>query len=287
MSYSRLNINKKGGSAVKIAVVTDQISRDLDTACEQVASWGGRQVSLRVVGEGAIGSNLSSGFLDGLCASLEAWDLQVASIAPQAFKVALDDPAMRYHRRILLPASLHLAVLLRTQTVHVSAPLKPAGAVGPVPDMALEILAEAAELAGNLGLTLALENQAGTYADTGAATATIVKTVGHHALRICWDPTASLVCGEEVFPAYQAVQRGLHSVRVRDLRKQGNSFSPVLPGDGQASVLELMRALAAHEFPGHILLDPGLSPRLEGSRAAYETLERQIQTARRAVRNAQ
>lgn len=271
---------------MKIAVVTDQISRDLDTACEQVASWGGRQVSLRVVGEGPVGSNLSSSFLDGLCATLEAWDLQVASIAPQAFKVALDQPAMRYHRRILLPASLHLAVLLKSQVVHVAAPVRPTPEAGPAPDAALEILAEAAELAGNLGLTLVLENQTGTYADSGAASAAIVKAVGHHALKINWDPAASLLCGEDIFAAYQAVQRNLHSVRVRDLRQQGGSFNPVLPGDGQARIVDLMNALAADEFPGQILLDPGLSPRLEGSRAAYESLEKQIQTARRAVKNA-
>jgi sugar phosphate isomerase/epimerase len=271
---------------VKIAVVTDQISRDLDTACEQVASWGGRQVSLRIVGEGPIGSNLSDGFLNRLCATLEGWDLQVASIAPQAFKVAVDDPAMRYHRRILLPASLHLAILLKSQVVQIGAPLKPAGAGGTVPDAALEVLAEAAELAGNLGLTLALENQAGTWADTGAAAAQIARTVGHHALKVTWDPATSLICGEEIFPAYQAVQRYLHSVRIRDVRRQGSEYSPVLPGDGQANVSELLRALAAHEFAGPLLLDPGLSPRLEGSRAAYETLEKQVQNARRAVKNA-
>ncbi|MFZ5814807.1 MAG: sugar phosphate isomerase/epimerase family protein [Bacillota bacterium] len=270
---------------MQIAVVTDQISRDLDTACEQVASWGGRQVSLRVVGDGPVGSDLSSGFLDGLCATLEGWDLRVASIAPQAFKVGLEEPAMRYHRRILLPASLHLAVLLKSQTVQIGAPLKPADASGPVPEAALEVLAEAAELAGNLGLTLALENQIGTWADSAAATALIVKTVGHHALRIAWDPSTSALCGEEVMAAYRAVQRHLHAVRVRDIRLQGNGFSPVLPGDGQAGLLELMRALAAHEFPGAILLDPGLTPRLEGARAAYETLEKQLQTALRAVRS--
>jgi len=271
---------------VKIAVITDQISRDLDTACEQVASWGGRQVSLRVVGEGPIGSNLSSSFLDSLCATLEGWDLQVVSIAPQAFKVGIDEPAMRYHRRILLPASLHLAVLLKSQVVHIGAPLKPAGAIGPAPEMALEVLAEACELAGNLGLTLALENQAGTWADTGTATAAITKAVGHHALKIAWDPATSLACGEEPFPTgYKAVERYLYAVRVRDQRQKGAGFEPVLPGDGQARLAEVIQVLAAHEFTGPLLLDPGLSPRLEGARAAYETLEKQLQAAKRAVRN--
>ncbi len=272
---------------MKIAVVTDQISRDLDTACEQVASWGGREVSLRLVSEGPIGSNLSSAFLDSLCATLESWDLKVSSIAPQAFKVGLNEPAMRYHRRILLPASLHLAVLLKSQVVHIGAPLKPAGTAGPTPELALEVLAEACELAGNLGLTLALENQVGTWADTGVATAAIVKAVGHHALKVAWDPSASLVCGEEPFPVgYQAVERYLHAVRIRDLRKQGSSFEPVLPGDGHVTLAEIIQVLAAHEFTGPLLLDPGLSPRLEGARAAYETLEKQVHAAKRAVRNA-
>ncbi|MGE5672428.1 MAG: hypothetical protein ACM3XM_00880, partial [Mycobacterium leprae] len=138
---------------MKLAVLTDQISRDVDTACEQITSWGGRDLELRTAGEGTIGSNLAPGFLDDLCASLEHWDVRVCGIAPQAFKISMDDPAMRYHRRILLPASLHLAVLLKAPVVHIGAPLRPAGATGPCPDAALEVLAEAAELAGNLGLT--------------------------------------------------------------------------------------------------------------------------------------
>lgn len=271
---------------MRIAVVTDQISRDLDTACEQVASWGGRQVSLRAVGEGPIGSNLTPGFLESLCATLEGWDLQVASIAPQAFKLQLDDPAMRYHRRILLPTSLHLAVLLKTQVVQVGAPLKPAGATGPVPELALEILAEAAELAGNLGLTLALENQVGTWADTGAAAASIAKAIGHHAFKVAWDPATSLRCGESAFAALEAVQRYLLAVRIRDIRQQGSDWSAVLPGDGQIKLAELLPALAAYEFKGAILLDPGLAPKLEGARAAYETLEKQINSAMRAARAA-
>lgn len=270
---------------MRLAVVTDQISRDVDTACEQITSWGGRELELRLVGDGPIGSNLSPAFLEPLCATLERWDVRVSGIAPQAFKLGLEDPAMRYHRRILLPASLHLAVLLKAQIVHIGAPRRPAGAAGPCPDSALEVLAEAAELAGNLGLILGLENETGSWAATGTETTAIVKAVGHHALQITWDPAAALMAGEPPFPAaLQSVRSKLVSVRVRDVQLMGATYAGTLPGDGQAEVSKILQALVAGGFAGTVALDPGLVPRLEGARAAYETVQRMLQAAARAVR---
>lgn len=268
---------------MKVAVVTDQISRDLDTACEQVSSWGGRDVELRGVGEGTIGSNLSPGFLDGLCAALQQWDVRVSAISPLAFRIRLGDPAMRYHRRILLPASLHLAVMLGAPMVLIGAPQRPAGAGAGVPDEALEILAEAAELAGNLGLTLGLENEPGSFTETAAQLDQVVRTVGHHALKIAWDPAVGLMAGEEPFPnAYGTVSPNLVSVRLRDVARVGSSFTPVLPGDGACRVDALITALHSAGYKGVAALDPRLSPRLEGSRAAFETVERMRAVARRA-----
>ncbi len=270
---------------MRLAVITDQISRDVDTACEQVTSWGGRDLELRLVGEGPVGHNLSPQFLEPLCATLERWDVRISGIAPQAFKLALNDPALRYHRRILLPASLHLAVLLKAPVVHIGAPRRPAGAQGPCPEAALEVLAEAAELAGNLGLILGLENEPGSWAQTGAEVAAIVKAVGHHALQITWDPAAALVAGESPFPtALQAVRPKLVSVRARDVQRMGAGYTGTLPGDGQAEIAKIISALAADGFSGTLALDSQLSPRLEGSRAAYETIQKMMSAAARAAR---
>lgn len=270
---------------MKLAVVTDQISRDVDTACEQITSWGGRDLELRMVGDGAIGSNLSPHFLDDLCATLERWDVRVTGIASQAFKVGVNDAAMRYHRRILLPASLHLAILLKAPVVHIGAPRRPEGARGPCPDEVLEILAEAAELAGNLGLLLGLENEVGSWAATGSEAADIVKTVGHHALQITWDPAAGLMAGETPFPAaFSAVRPKLVSVRLRDVSRMGSGYHGVLPGDGICQMGELITGLAASGFTGVGALDPQLVPKLEGARAAYETVEKMRLSAMRAAR---
>ncbi len=270
---------------MKFAVLTDAISRDVDTACEQITSWGGQHVALRNTGDGAIGSNLTPGFLSDLRETLGRWDVQVAGIAPQAFKVALDDPAMLYHRRILLPASLHLAVLLKAPVVHIGAPVRPAGASGPCPDDALEVLAEAAELAGNLGLTLGLENEPGTWAETANDLAYIARTVGHHALRVTWDPAVSVMAGEAVFPsALETVRPYLMELRLRDVGRTSSGYTGVLPGDGLCQLDMLVTALVTEKFAGTVTLDPRLTPRLEGARAAYETVERLIQRAVRAKR---
>ncbi|HYF92266.1 MAG TPA: TIM barrel protein [Symbiobacteriaceae bacterium] len=270
---------------MKLAVISDQISRDVDTACEQITSWGGHHVELRVVGEGPIGSNLSPSFLTGLVGTLEHWDVAVSGIAPQAFKVAMDDPAMRYHRRILLPASLHLALLLKCPVVHIGAPLRPAGAKDPCPDAVLEVLAEAAELAGNLGVVLGLENEPGSWAETSSHLAAITRAVGHHALQISWDPAVSLMAGDAPFPSgLMTVKNRLVSVRLRDVGRSASGYHGVLPGDGMCGLDFLVTSLVGEGFAGSLALDPRLSPRLEGARAAYETVEKMALAARRAKR---
>jgi len=270
---------------MKLAVVTDQISRDVDTACEQITSWGGHDVELRNVGVGPIGSNLSADFLGDLVGTLEHWDVRVAGIAPQAFKVAMDDAAMRYHRRILLPASLHLAVLLKCPVVHIGAPLRPAGAKDPCPDEALEVLAEAAELAGNLGLVLGLENEPGSWAETSSQLAAIVRAVGHHALQITWDPAVSMMAGDAPFPSgLMTVRNKLCSIRLRDVGMTASGYRGVLPGDGMCGLDFLVTSLVSDGFTGSMALDPRLVPKLEGARAAYETVEKMATAARRAVR---
>lgn len=270
---------------MKLTVVTDQISRDADTACEQITSWGGRHVELRVAGEAPIGHNLSPGFLSDLCATLEHWDVEVTGIAPQAFKVAMNDPAMRYHRRILLPASLHLAVLLKAPVVHIGAPMRPAGAKDPCPDEVLEVLAEAAELAGNLGITLGLENEPGSWAETAMQQTYIARAVGHHALGITWDPAVSVATGEAPFPsALMSVRSKLVSLRVRDTVLTASGLKGVLPGDGNTGIDFLVTSLAADGFAGTAALDPRLAPRLEGARAAYEATEKILGAAKKAAR---
>lgn len=269
---------------MKLTILSDQISRDLETACEQFTSWGGRDLELRAVGSGLIGSDLSPAALQDLCATLHRWDVRVAGLTPGAFRLGLQEDALRYHRRILLPAALHLAHLLGTQVVHVSAPKRPEGAAGTCPDQALEVLADAAELAGTLGLLLGLENQPGSWAETGAELAAVAGAVGHHALKITWDPATSMAAGEQPFPTgLEAVRGRLLSLRLRDAVLDSRGVRGVLPGDGECGLPALLQGLLREGFAGTVALDPHLTPRLEGSRAAFETAQRMIASAARTA----
>lgn len=261
---------------MRLTVLADQISRDPDTACEQITSWGARDLELRSVGTLPIGADLSAGFLEDLTGILARWDVRVAAIAPQAFKVGLTDQALRYHRRILLPASLHLALLLGSPYVYIGAPKRPPGA-GPCPDDVLEVLAEAAELAGTLGVLLALENEAGSWAERAAELGHIAGAVGHHAFQICWDPAVSAMAGEDPFPGgLTAVRSRLASLRIRDVSGSPGAYRGALPGDGICKLAPMVQSLAQSGYRGSLSLDPRLSPRLEGARAAFESAQRMI-----------
>ena len=165
---------------MKISVVTDEVSSDVETALEIIRSWGIEYVEIRGIGEERY-PEVSDSWHCRLPDLLREFRLQVAAISPgllqlqfpappgpirfsrrgdtRAFSAAQERPTMLdHHVNTLLPASIEAARKLGTRKIvcfnfmrmdHVLSP--------PASDEMIQVLRHAAERVAAEGMALLIE----------------------------------------------------------------------------------------------------------------------------------
>jgi sugar phosphate isomerase/epimerase len=221
---------------------------------------------------------------------------QIIAIGPGLFKMAFPAPrapretlgwmdrsgyeswsdairAVQYHLNELLPESLDYANELGARLVVIFGFDRAGTPPGEPPEEALNTLRLAAERAAAAGLELALENEAGFWADTGARTARIVRTINHPALQINWDPGNAFFAGDFPYPdGYSAVHGLVGHVHFKDAIGISGSITVW----GQINWAHQIKALAADGYEGFISIETHLRPKVAAGRAALERLRNLI-----------
>ena len=133
-----------------------------------------------------------------------------------------------------------------------------------------ELVAESAARARAAGFRLAVENVAGSYVETAAQSADLLREVPSTALGLTWDPNNSARAGDpEPFPAgYERLEKAriLH-VHVRDYRKGANGEMEWCGvGDGEFDHVGQLRALLRDGYRGVVSLETHY--KIDGSKAA-------------------
>jgi sugar phosphate isomerase/epimerase len=150
---------------------------------------------------------------------------------------------------------------------------------GPPPDEVLEILSHAADRAAAAGIQLAVENEEGFWGDTGERTANLVRTIGHPALGVNWDPGNAFCAGDEPFPAaYQAVRGLVRHVHFKDAQR-GADGRAVYVAEGEVDWKGQLRALAADGYEGYISVETHLRPKVSSAHQLLERLRFMIESA--------
>jgi sugar phosphate isomerase/epimerase len=279
---------------VKIAIVTDEISADLETAIELGVGWGVHDFELRGVftSRAPFLSSYEKGYLQD---ALAAYQARFVALSPGLFKIPYLPPersrpslawmdragfeawdatqqTIRHHVEELLPASLDYAAELGINTVLIFSFDRAGMPPGPPPENVLEILSRAAERAGSMGIQLAIENEDGFWGDTGDRTASLVRAVGHPALGVNWDPGNAYCAGDEPFPAgYHAVRDLVRHVHFKDARRNADGTAAYV-AKGEIDWAGQMRALAADGYDGFISVETHLRPKVGSARELLDRL---------------
>jgi sugar phosphate isomerase/epimerase len=279
---------------MKISIVTDEISADLETAIELGVEWGVRDFELRGFGTERV--PLFSDFhRQRVTELLEEFGARVIAISPglfkcpyppsrrerfplQTFDVALyrrwrdAHDLVKYHLEELLPASLDYALTLGARLVIIFGFQQNGQPAGRPPDEVLEALHRAAELAGEAGLSLAVEVEDAFWADTGSHTAALVEAVDHPALGVNWDPGNAYAAGDTPYPdGYRAVREYVKHVHFKDvMRDSSGQYRYVVKGDidwaGQ------IKALKADGYGGYISVETHMQPKVASARDMLQRL---------------
>jgi len=248
-----------------IAIVTDEVSRDLAEALALVRAWGIRRVELREGAEGRFPDFTDDEWatLDAACAD----GLVVTAVSPGIFKGDIRDTArLDRELHVTLPRTLEAAARLGCTTVVAFGFERPDDATADDALRVADALAAAADAAQAAGMRLAIENEPGFWVDTPEASAALVRSISHPALGLNWDP-ANLHWGGHVPTAdgLRAVLPHLMGLHVKDFYPDDPAEPWRALGEGVTPWPELLRAVAAERGDGKVFL------RADGG-ASYETV---------------
>jgi L-ribulose-5-phosphate 3-epimerase len=218
---------------VRLSVITDEISQDLDHALEVCEDLGVRAVELRAVdGTNVVSHDQSS--LQRIKTTLENGDFDVCAISSPFLKCHLygdgapqgathfASPASREEQWDILERSLRVARLLGAPVVRAFSFWRVSDPAS-VREEVVRALVEATERAQEAGLKLALENEHTCNVGTGAEAGCILGRISSPSFGLVWDPGNEAMMGSEPFPGgYSRVRGRVTHVHLKDVDGEGN-----------------------------------------------------------------
>lgn len=261
---------------MRLSVITDEISPDLDRALDVCESLDIRTVELRVVGKTNIVSHGEES-LGRTQASLEGRGFDVCAIAAPLFKCHLwgdgpptgnthsAAPATRDEQWEILEQSLKVARLL-------GAPLVRSFSFWRLPEPrsareeVTEALAEATTRAEEAGLNLALENEHECNVATGDEAGWMLRRIPSTAFGIIWDPGNEARIGPRPFPdGYEHVRDRVSHVHLKDI-DEGGDWTRI--GEGVIDYPGQLRALEDDGYAGFLSLETHYTTPAGGAESA-------------------
>jgi sugar phosphate isomerase/epimerase len=295
---------KGDGLPMKISMVTDEISGDLETAVELGVAWGIRDFELRGFGTARV-PFFSDYQKEIVKETLHAFGARVVAISPGLFKFPYPSASrerfplsvidhdlyrhwrdahslLRQHMEEVLPASIAYAKELGAGLIIAFSFHRGSRPPGRAPDEVLEALRQAAEEAAAHRLRLAIELEDGFWADTGAHASEVVRSVNHPALGINWDPGNAIVAGDTPYPdGYEAVRGLVWHVHFKDVEQapQGvyrYAVTGCIDWAGQ------VRALVRDGYDGYISVETHMRPKVQSAQAVLARLRQLVRLAEEA-----
>jgi sugar phosphate isomerase/epimerase len=279
---------------MKVSVVTDEVSSDLETALEVIASWGVRFVEIRGIGDQRF-PEVTDYWHYRLPQLVREFGLSVAAISPGLFRTIppghtrppmsftrggdmgrvrqqLEAERLRdHHLEKLLPASIEAAQRLGARTIicfsfsrldHTEGDL--------VAEEVIQVMRQAAERVAAAGLTLNIE-----VAEATRRSVDVVRRVNHPSLGINWDPANAFNGGEDcVFPdGFELARPFIRHVHFKDVRRDPDTGARPWTLEGGVMDWQPMLAGLEHDgFDGFITVETHVRPKVESTRRTLERL---------------
>lgn len=259
---------------MELAILTDEISMDLDEAVKEGKAFGFKKYELRCIDDFPYRvPYFKPGRAEQLKSLVDNGDLCLTAVTPGLFKI-FPSEADNIKRELeeTLPATCEIAVSLGAPRVIVFGFMREEN--GDL-DKVRESLNRAAEITKRYNLTLCVENEPGSYCDTGQNTAAFVKSMENSDIRINWDPANAIVSGEVAYPiGYEAILPYLENVHIKDaIPLPPDKWENRLIGDGGMNWLGQLRRLLNDRPVKHLTLETHVFPLLENTREDLRRLK--------------
>lgn len=248
---------------MRLSVITDEISQDLEHALEVCEELRIKTVELRAVGGANIVSHDRSS-LERIRDILQEGGFGVCSISSPFLKCHIRgdgspegdthfaDSASREEQWQVLERSIEVARLFEARLVRafsfwrVDDPTEVRAEVA-------EVLAEAVRWASAAGLKLGLENEHTCNVGTGAEAGWVLGQITSPYFGVIWDPGNEAMLGSRPFPdGYGHIRGRIAHVHLKDVDEEGNW---VRVGTGVIDYPGQLHALAEEGYAGVLSLE--------------------------------
>jgi sugar phosphate isomerase/epimerase len=233
---------------MRLGVITDEISEDLDHALGVCGELGVSMVELRSVGDANVVFHEDRS-LARIKAALDAGGFQVCAIASPFLKTHLREASDQWG---VLERSFELARLFGAPLVRafsfwrVQRPIE-------VREEVAGVLREAARRTEAAGLSLVLENEHECNVATGEETGWVLERVPSPSFGVTWDPGNEARIGSSPFPeGYSHVKERVMHVHLKDADARGRW---VRMGSGVIDYVGQLRALSESGYEGVLSLE--------------------------------
>ena len=261
---------------MKLAIASDEISRDFETAVEIGVSWGLTAYEIRRLRTGRV-PRVDDEEIEEVGRIRDDHGLTIPTLSPGLFKIEADHPEVEQRIAEDLPRACRMARELGADAL-IDFAFRCANDEHDreCPQQVIDLLGRIAGVMQENGCRFFLENEHVCRADTGLRTAAIVERVGHPNLFVNWDPANASHFDETAFPnGYEAVRKYVAHVHVKDFNRDNDRIT-VVPGEGGTNWTGQIRALAADGYDGWLVVETHMRPHVDCSRRCVAAVKRMI-----------
>lgn len=259
---------------LEFGIISDEISLNLEEALTEGKAMGFRKYEIRCMDsyEERV-PYFKKVYEDRLIEEIEKGAIEVTAITPGLLKIQLSQTEkLQKQMETDLPKTCELAKRMDCPLLILFGFLREDGQSV---ETVVEKLQEAGRIAAEYDLKLAIENEPGSYCDTGEATAAIIKQVGLENVGINWDPGNAVSSGEAAYPiGYRAVKPYLLNVHIKDtIPVPPDKWENLIIGEGGMNWLGQLKALARDKILTHLTLETHVFPLLDSTREDLRRLK--------------
>lgn len=247
-------------SAIKLGITTDEIDEDVAKAAEFLKSFGLHYAEVRSVW-GKYNTAQSVEKIREARTILDAHQVRTSIVDTAFFRgpIPTDDTSLQ-KAWTLLDAAMDRADILGTKLLRIFAFMPKDGKTADpsVAARSYELLNQAAERSKKRDFRLAIENLKGSYVQTGADAARLLKSVPASNLGLTWDPNNAASAGEKSFPdGYRLLDPArIFHVHLRDFRHTADGkVEWAAVGTGEFDNLRQIEALRKDGYQGSFTLE--------------------------------
>ncbi len=247
---------------MKLAVITDEVSQDLEKALSLAKEFGLSGVEIRSVWNKAP-HELDEGEIRRIRQLVSDYGMDVCSIASPFFKCDYGDEEQYREHLLILRKCLDLAhalgaPIVRGFTFWLKLPY-------PSWDEIADKLQEPVKLMEASGLTLGIENEPSTMATNARKVVEVLKRLNHPQVKAVWDPGNDIFDPEREVPypdGYEVIKAWTVHIHIKDGKWNANQqrYEPLPLGEGEVDYAGQFAALVRDGYSGFLSLETHWRP---------------------------